>query len=189
MSTFNIFKETALPSELVANSIYLIAPVANPTQLEVYVTGKTKDVVRRTINKADVQLMIDSSGSSGGTNNLIIVADIAERDALTLTQNTFVLVTDASADPTVDVGAALYVWNNTAQAYTKIAEYESMDVTLKWDDIQGKPTSTPAQIDSAVTNSHTHTNKTQLDKIGQDAEGNFTYGGTSVKIEWDSTQW
>lgn len=190
MASFNIYKETSLPGTLQPNSIYLIAPASDQNHVEVYVTGKTADVVRRTINKTDVQLMIDASGPGGGSaNNLVIVATIAERDALTLTQNTFVLVTDASADPTVDAGAALYVWNKDTSAYTKIAEYESMDVTISWNDIQGKPTSTPAAIDNAVTNSHTHSNKTELDKIGQDGDGNLTYGGTSVKIAWDSAQW
>ena len=187
MASFNVYKETTLPGTLQPNSIYLIAPTADQNYVEVYVTGKTADVVRRTINKADVQLMIDTSPNT--SNNLIIVATIAERDALTLTQNTFVLVTDASADPTVDVGAALYVWNEDTSTYTKIAEYESMDATIAWNDIQGKPTSSPTAIDNAVANSHTHTNKTQLDKIGQDGGGNLTYGGTSVKIAWDSAQW
>lgn len=188
MAVFNIFKETALPQTLEANSIYLIAPAANPTQLEIYVTGKTNDIVRRTINKNDVQLMIDAS-ISGSANSLLIVADIAARNALTLTSNAFVLVQDATADPTVTVGAALYVWKNDTTEWIKIAEYESMDVTIAWSDIQGKPNSNPSAIDSAVQKAHDHTNKTQLDKIGQDANGNLTYSGAPVRISWDSAQW
>lgn len=189
MSSVNIYKETVLPGTLQSNSVYLIAPASDVNHVEVYVTGKTPDVVRRTINKSDVELMIDAAGTGSGTNNLTIVSTIAERDALTLTQNTFVLVTDATGDPTVTSGAALYIWNNTNQTYTKISEYESMDLTINWSDIQGKPTSSPSAIDTAVSNSHTHSNKTELDKIGQDLDGNLTYNGSSVKIAWDLTQW
>jgi len=36
-----------------------------------------------------------------------------------------------------------------------------------------------AAIDLAVTNTHTHANKTQLDKIAEDVSGDPTYGGTN----------
>ena len=60
------------------------------------------------------------------------MADIAARDALapTLTKNSFVLVSDASADATVDVGAVLYFYNTADQSFLKIAEYESLDFVL-----------------------------------------------------------
>ena len=37
---------------------------------------------------------------------------------------------DASADATVDVGAALYFYNTADQSFLKIAEYESLDFVL-----------------------------------------------------------
>lgn len=52
-------------------------------------------------------------------------------------------VTDASGDPTVTSGAAEYIWNGTV--WVKIAEVESMDVVLSWENITGKPSAfTPA---------------------------------------------
>jgi hypothetical protein len=84
MATYSIYRETALPSELQPNSIYLIAPTSTTKYVEVYVTGLTKEVVRRTIKESDVQLMIDASITNSGGNNLIIVANITERDALNL---------------------------------------------------------------------------------------------------------
>ena len=56
----------------------------------------------------------------------------------------------------------IYVSDSTG---TKIAEYESMDVVLQWNDIQGKPTSAVADIDDAVANRHSHANKALLDPI------------------------
>ena len=64
------------------------------------------------------------------SNSAQLVADIAARDALELTKNSFVLVSDASADPTVDVGAALYFYNMADDSYLKIAEYESLDLVI-----------------------------------------------------------
>lgn len=66
------------------------------------------------------------------SNSAQLVDDIAARDALapTLTKNSFVLVSDASADATVDVGAALYFYNTADESFLKIAEYESLDFVL-----------------------------------------------------------
>ena len=64
------------------------------------------------------------------SNTAILVTDIAERDALTLTKNSFVVVADATADPTVNAGAAMYFYNKSDDSFMKIAEYESMDLVI-----------------------------------------------------------
>lgn len=46
------------------------------------------------------------------------------------------------------------------------------DVT--WGDVQNKPSSTIAQIDTAVQQSHAHPNKSALDRLGVDAQGRVT---------------
>ena len=71
------------------------------------------------------------------SNSAQLVEDIAARDALapSLTKNSFVLVSDASADATVDVGAALYFYNVAEESFLKIAEYESLDFVLPNRDI------------------------------------------------------
>lgn len=187
MSVYKIYKETTLPGTLTPNSIYLVAPAGSPNYVEMYVTGTSESTVKRIINETDIQAMIDASLSS--ISEIEIVADIAARDALNPDRNLVVLVTDASADATVDSGAATYVYNNGSDTWTKIAEYESMDIAIDWSDIQNGPSSTPAQIDSAVANSHTHTNKTEIDKIGEDGDGYLTYDGELPHIAWDSTNW
>jgi len=63
-----------------------------------------------------------------------------------------------------------------------------MDVVLTWANLQNKPSSAVGDIDDAVTKRHTHSNKTELDKIGE-SNGNFTYNGALPKIAWNSTEW
>lgn len=187
MATYQIFKETALPGTLQPHSIYLIAPAARPDFVEMYVTGALAGTVKRVIDSAHVQSMIDAAMS--GIGGLAVVDDIAARDALTPTSNVQVLVLDASADPTVVGGTATYVYRLSNTTWYKVSESESMDLALTWASITGGPSSSPAQIDSAVAAVHTHTNKTQLDKVGEDGNGNLTYNGALPKISWASEAW
>lgn len=171
MSNLKIFKETALPAPLEPNAMYLIAPPAKPNYVEVYVTSKT-GVARRVVGEDDVIAICQ-----GLSTQLFIAADIAERDTLKPTRNSFVLVKNAAADPTVGTGAALYIYDATAKAYSKIAEYESMDISFAWTNIDGRPSTLPGDIDAAVIARHTHPNKAVIDKITADANGNIKYNG------------
>lgn len=180
-------KVTAIPSgpALEPNAIYIVSTGA--PEAELYVTGTVPTDVRRLPTTADIQAMIDSSVGSGSAFE--IVPDISARDALGLSANTLVLVTDASADPAVNAGAATYAYNAATDSFTKISEFESLDVVLQWSNIIGGPTSTPADIDNAVQLRHTHANKTQLDKIGEDANGCLTYDGALPATGWETTGW
>lgn len=186
MAELKVFKETALPGTLQANSVYLINPAGQSTYVEAYVTGTSASTVRRMIKESDIQAMIDTS--IAGLAAVEVVADIAARDALSLSDNAVVLVLDASSDSTVNSGAATYIYRDASSSFQKIAEYESMDLTIDWSDIQNKPTSSVADIDDAVTKKHTHTNKTQLDKVGEDGNGYFTYNSQNYVVV-GSTSW
>lgn len=183
-----IYRETALPVTLEPYAIYMIAPAASPNYVEIYVTS-FNGVPRRVINEADIQAMINLSVSAA--TELIIVVDIAARDALTLTSTRYVYVKDATGDTTVTSGGATYLYdpNGTPSHWIKVSEAESLDVQVTWAALEGKPTSTPAQIDAAVAATHTHANKTQLDKISEDANGNMLYGNGLPHTGWDSTGW
>lgn len=74
--------------------------------------------------------------------------DIAARDADT-EPPIFALVLDASADPEVTSGAALYYYKLTE--WQRIAEYDSLSFAADWDSLTGKPISSPTDIDAAVT--------------------------------------
>lgn len=186
MSTvLKIHKQTTMPGTPEAHAIYIIAPPANPDFVEIYVTDST-GAAKRVIDETRVEEMIDAAVA--GAENLIYAADIAARDALVLTANAKVYVADASADSTVDSGGATYFYRHATATFIKTSEDESMDVTVAWADITGRPTSAVADIDNAVSLRHSHTNKTHLDKIDESG-GNMTYDGSLPKTGWASTGW
>lgn len=94
---------------------------------------------------------------SAGKTTTYVVNDIAERNALTdLVVGDQAWVKNATADPSVTRGGAKYIWETstvdgeTVNVWTKTAETESMDLAIKWTDIDGRPTSSPDAIDVAV---------------------------------------
>jgi len=127
--TLNIKRVLALPTPLVANTIYLVAVSA--TELKVVAVGATAADVRTSVVAADVDAKVSAAiGSLDLSNSAEFAATIAARDALVLSKSSFVFVADATGDSTVAAGSALYFYNKVANNYTKVAEYESMDVTI-----------------------------------------------------------
>lgn len=187
MATIKFFKVTTLPAVLEGHSIYYVAPAAKPNHVEMYVTSADASVVRRIVNIDDIQSMINSSIQA--SNAFEIVDNIAARDALPLTGNKFVLVLDATGDNSVASGAATYAWRSATSSWAKISEAESLDVTLTWAAIQGKPTSAVADIDAAVAQRHTHANMTELNKIGEDANGDLQYAGNHPRARLEQADW
>ena len=186
-ATFNPSKLTAVPTLPCApNTVFFVAPQGKPNYIEIYVSNSAGTALKRLLTDVDIQSLIDAS-ISGLAGEMPIVADIAARNALVLTKNTQVLVLDATGDSTVASGAATYLYRVSATSWIKLSEAESLDLISQWANIQGKPTSSPSAIDTAVSNSHTHTNKTQLDKIGENADGLFTYNNSLPKTGWEGT--
>jgi len=181
MAEVAFHKVASLPGTLAANAFYL---VENGEYAETYVTDSTGEA-RAVGNTAMIQALAPV------TDTLLIVADIAARDALSPDRNVFVLVQDAADDVTVSSGAALYVWDNVAEAWVKVTEYESLDVTVGWSDISGRPSSPVADIDDAVTKRHAHANLSTLNGLS-DSGGQLLYGGNPVdsrKIDWGTVNW
>lgn len=172
----NISRVLALPGTLVANTIYLVAHSA--TELKVVAVGNTPADVRTSIVSNDVDAKISAAiGALDLSNSALYVGDIAARDALVLTKSSFVLVADASADATVDVGAALYFYNSVTAAWTKVAEYESMDVIIPNKGILedlGDMTGELSYKGKPVT-----PNRAVVADLG-DKDGNLTYKGKAV---------
>lgn len=70
---------------------------------------------------------------------IYMVENITERDEMgDLFVGKTVYVKDATGDETVKKGGAYYIYDGTA--WLKTSESESIDVVLKWDAIEGKPT-------------------------------------------------
>lgn len=175
-----MFKVTSLPAALEVHSWYL---VINGNYVETYVTD-AEAKARLVGNTIMIKELIGDALTD--FNTLIIRDTIAQRDALNLEANSFVLVTDASADATVNSGSALYVYNETTGSFVKIQEYEALDMSITWSNIQGKPNSTVAAIDDAVNKRHSHPNASVLNALGYN-EG-LTYEGQPVVV-WKTVNW
>lgn len=190
---FKTHRVTELPEALEAYAIYFVAPVAgNAEYVEIYVSSSDGASARRVMNEQDIQALIDAKDVGEGTSELFVYNTIAERVAPVPAKVVFAYVIDASSDSTVASGGASYVFNPASETWSKTSESESLDLVLNWDKIEGKPTSTSTAIDSAVTDSHKHSNKTELDKIGENVSGELTYGGVAVSsgvTQWTTTNW
>lgn len=190
MAEFKIAKVTALPGSPVADTMYVVKGALD-TNAKLYVTSSAGTAVEVFDDALVASMIADAIGTATNTS-LTLVADIAARDALVLDTNAIVLVADATGDATVNAGAALYFYDSVGDTFTKVAEYESMDVILSWANIQDKPTSTVAAIDQAVTDSHTHSNKSVLDLLTVSG-GVLQYDGANVDTDtvtqWTSTDW
>lgn len=118
------------------------------------------------------------------TNKVIssikLVSTIAERDSLTLDKDTLVLVIDATEDPTVDSGGAGYLYIYGDGVYAKFFETEGLDIELLWDNIIGRPLSSPEDIDNTVSLKHEHSNKAVLDKLSVNEIGQLTLDDKAV---------
>lgn len=180
-----IRKVTVLPTSFEPSTLYLLTG-AEAGLMDLYVSTSDGSAVRHIITKSEITTMISEALS--GFSTVQVVADITARDALNPTVAMQVLVLDATADPTVISGAATYVYNPATDAWYKISEAESMDVVLDWDNIVGKPTSAPADIDDAVTKRHTHANKATLDLIS-DQGGALGYNGVPVRAYLEEEAW
>jgi len=91
------------------------------------------------VNVANGVVQLDGTGAipmdlmpAGVVSGAVkFVADIAARDALVDEQkNGLIFVLDASADATVTLGSAQYVWNETGAVWEKVGERESLDLDL-----------------------------------------------------------
>jgi hypothetical protein len=172
---------------LAADSFYF---VENGGIAEAYVTSAA-GVAKSVGNSAMIAAIVDGRVTTAlaDFNVVEIVADIPARAALSTTRNQMALVLNATGDPTVASGAALYAYRESNATWIKITEYESMDVALTWASISGKPVSAVSLIDDAVGKRHAHANGAFLDKIGE-AAGKMTYNGQTIGgADWATDSW
>lgn len=189
MALIRFHKVTTLPGTLEANSFYY---VENGSFAESYLTNNA-GVAKALGNTAMINSLIQAALNDyvSNANAIEIVTDIAARDALitSLDHNAMILVIDASADSTVDAGSALYAYSFDLDEIYKVAEYESMDVTIQWSSIQGKPASSAAAIDNSVSMAHTHANKAVLDALTDGGANGLLYNGQGISTQWATLNW
>lgn len=181
-----IRKVNALPGTFEPSTLYLVKS-AEAGLFEMHMSTSDGLSTRHIYSKAEITSQI--AAAVGATSSIHVVADIAARNALAPTTNIFVLVADASDDVTVTAGAATYIYNTDTTSWVKIAEYESMDFVFSWANLSDKPTSSVADIDSAVSLKHTHSNKAQLDKITEDVNGDILYNAAPIRAHLEIDEW
>ena len=181
MANLTFHKVASLPGTLLPNAFYYVENAPN-LYAESYLTDDAGNpfMLGNTI-------MIQQVAAAALSSEVYLAADIAARDALTLTVNSIVLVQDATGDATVTTGAALYFYSAALTTFTKVAEYESLDVVLDWNNIVNGPTSTPAQIDQAVADSHVHANLAVLDAITNAGSGAIITAAERTQITTNQT--
>lgn len=186
MAQLRIERVNSLPDPLQPSTLYYVKG-SDSDLVDLYLTGTDVSELRHSITKPEIQTLINSAVST--FQSFLVVQDIAERNALVLTASVLVFVMDATADPTVHQGSAMYVWDQVNSAWYKIAEYESLDIVLDWTNIQGGPQSSPSAIDAAVQASHTHSNQEVLDQLGVTNTGRLTYANQQVGNPLDIVDW
>ena len=171
----------------------------NETLVDLYAVGNDPNDVRHIISEAEIDNKITTAVDTAVSDlsKVEVVPDISARDALPKDKNKFVLVLDASADPTVAAGSATYVLDinyvdpasgqNTPR-WSKVSETESLDMVVTWALIEGTPVSTPAEIDDLVGKAHTHSNKTVLDGLN-DQSGLLLYNTNMVSTAVITEEW
>jgi hypothetical protein len=143
------------------------------------------------IDMIELQQRID--GAFNTYTSLVSVSNIVGRNGLTLLADTLVFVVDASGDPTVDAGSAMYFYTRNTDTYTKTFAEEDMDgLSMEWTAILNRPVTSVAQIDAYVTASHPHMNLDALDNVSEDAvSGNMLYNSIELQPGWriDNLGW
>lgn len=185
---FTFYRSDSLPvdpQQRHKNCMYLIK---SPTKTDfdiVMVDGS--GVAHTHFNEDRFKRLFDYYSRS--TGDFFVVNNIEERDALSLTKNSLVFVVDASGDPVVPEGEALYFFSTAMQKHIRIYQEKKRPETLDWTLLVNGPTSTPLAIDAAVANSHTHTNPEVLESLGVQ-DGLLTHNGTLVSnVVYKDSNW
>lgn len=91
---------------------------------------------------------------------------------------TLVMVLDASGDPHIKSGWAIYRRNLNSPEYGDlelgwkcIAESQVIDLDMRWESIPDGPESTAAAVDKMVTDHHNHADMSMLNRISESADG------------------
>lgn len=176
-------------------STMYIVQGSSPTRCELYFSDSIGATLRNPITETEAADIIASQ--LAGFSNIHAVANIADRNALGLTASGMVMVADAfvATEPANNAyvstpgTAAMYMFNaaaiTPAPEWTKIYEFEGMDVQLLWANLVDKPMSAVADIETAVALQHDH--GTDLDQLPlldglsiNPSSGNLVFNGVEL---------
>lgn len=179
---------SVLPADLAPNTFYF---VQNGTYAESFLTT-VDGALRRIGNSRMVQDIVRTELLEHYKNNLEVAVDIPARNALGVlaTRSFMVIVIDATDDPGVSEGSALYAYDYQFQEWYLLTAYGTAATSVAWADVTGKPNSSKNQLDEAVAKSHTHDNTDTLVLLGTAADGTLLFSGNKIgSARWTGEEW
>lgn len=148
-----------VPEERIKNCVYLTKlPGAN--EFDIYVVDGNGNV-HSNFNEDRFRTLFNQY--SQNLNVLFVVETIEARDLLVLNQNSLVYVADATGDNGITRGYAFYFYVKALNRFTLLLKEDVPPP--RWEDMVGRPESSPEQIDNAVLLAHNHENKSTLDNL------------------------
>lgn len=194
MSAIRILRASSLPTSPALrekNCMYLVKQPGKTT-FDMYVVDAAGNAFSGFTSERLTEVIAEYSNTTRETES---VANIAARNALVNPGNRLVFVDDATGDPTVEFGSAMYFYKASTASYTKVwaadgsAGGGGSSGNVQWSDIVGAPNVSIAALEQAVANSHTHTNKDVLDKLSV-VGGELHYNGSKVaSVSMGATNW
>lgn len=186
MSKFTIVRVTSLPSTITPSTMYILKQPTSQVA-EVYFSNNDGSQLVPGISE---QFITDKFASllATGMGEIQIVDTINDRNRVTKNGNSLIMVIDATGDEFGSTGTALYLYRAINASYFRVSVFDEnrdgvssggggTNGPVWWNTIQGKPSSTPEQIDDAVSKAHTHSNQATLDRIGVTDDGVLTVDG------------
>lgn len=198
MSALRILRASSLPASPALrekNCMYLVKQPGKTT-FDMYVVDAAGNAFSGFTSERLIEVIAEYSNTTRETET---VANIAARNALVNPGNRLVFVDDATGDPTVEYGSALYYYKASTASYVKVWAADgsagggggsgSGSSNVQWTDIIGRPNVSAGALESAVANSHTHQNKDLLDKLSV-VGGELHYNGAKVaSVYMGATNW
>ena len=184
MSKFTITRVTTLPSAITPSTMYILKSPASAVA-EVYFSNTDGTQLVPGVTE---QFISDKFASllSSGMGEIQIVDTINDRNRTSKNGNCLIMVIDATGDGFGSTGTTLYLYRAINSSYFRISSFDENQNAIGntggtgpvwWDMVQGRPVSTPEQIDQAVQDRHSHGNKDTLDRIGVTPDGVLTVDG------------
>ena len=184
--SYSLIRLSALPAapDVVPKAMYFIRTnVAGP--VEIFVSD-ANGVLHPCFDDEKVALAIETNTRAFG--EMLVVPDIAARDALVHLRNAIVLVEQAQDDPEAGYGSAFYFYMKITDRYVLIRTGAGGGTgDMRWSSLIGGPVASPQAIDAAVLRSHDHANEALLRALDE-ANGRLTFNGEDIStVNFDQT--
>ena len=113
---------------------------------------------------------------------IAVVDDLSGRDAIMDPRvGYFCFVKDASNDPQVASGFALYIYQDALHGWARVVDASVLDIVLSWAKLIDKPQSTVENIDDAVIKKHAHQNESLLSNFSENDSGTLLFKGRLIE--------